>query len=174
MNTASLLRRARASTRTPDLQPLPPRGRLLLADDLASLRESLRRLLAREGYQVVGVDRAEAVLEAVAREPFDALLLDLSMPGLGGWEALRRLADAHPELPVIVITAHSNQRAWVEPLGAMALLEKPLDIPQLLAVVNEAVGRRHACESLGARPRRFTHTPAQESVASAHGRGINE
>lgn len=174
MNTASLLRRARPGNRPSDPLPLPPRGRLLLADDLASLRESLRRLLEREGYQVVAVERAEAVLRAVAEEPFDALLLDLSMPGLGGWEVLRRLSDSHPDLPVIVITAHANQRSWVEPLGAMALLEKPLDIPQFLGVINEAVGHRHAGASLGTRPRRFTHAPAQDAFLAALGRGINE
>jgi DNA-binding NtrC family response regulator len=59
------------------------------------------------------------------------------MPELNGWEALKRIVALKPRLPVIIITAHSDQQSWVEPSGAWALLEKPLDIPLLLSTVRE-------------------------------------
>lgn len=121
---------------------LTPVKRLLLADDQQSIRESLGRLLRKQGYEVT---TAETGAEAVARslaERFHLVLLDLSMPGMNGWEALKRIAEARPELPIVIITAHSHQRAWVEPSGAWALLEKPLDVSLLMNTIRALTGER--------------------------------
>lgn len=111
--------------------------RILLADDLPSIRDSLSRLLLRQGYNVTLAENGREAVERLASEHFDLMLLDLSMPELDGWEAVKRIAALKPELPVVVITAHSDQRRWVEPSGAWALLEKPLDIPLLLATMHD-------------------------------------
>jgi CheY-like chemotaxis protein len=111
------------------------RSRLLLADDSPQIRESLSKVLRQAGYFVVPVAHGGQVLDRVLTERFDVLLLDLNMAGMDGWETLERLALFKPELPVIIITAHSGQRDWAEAEGARALLEKPLDIPELLGTI---------------------------------------
>lgn len=139
--------------------------RLLLADDQQSIRDSLGRLLRKQGYEV---STAETGAEAVSRslgERFDLVLLDLSMPGMNGWEALRRIAEARPELPIVIITAHSHQRAWVEPSGAWALLEKPLEVSLLLNTIRSLTGE-HAHPSL---PRsKARSTPFEHHLARPH------
>ena len=161
------------SPRLPESAPAPAgRKRLLLADDLASIRESLGRLLWREGYEVALASTGVELLQRVSAEEFDLVLLDLSMPELNGWEALKRLADLRPALPVIVITAHPHQREWVEPSGACALLEKPFEIDLLLEVIRE-VTDAHAGNSRW----RFRHLPStgHDQIAGLlPGFGINE
>ena len=98
------------------------RKRLLLADDLPFIRDSLSRLLRRQGYHVALAENGREAIQRVATERFDLVLLDLSMPEMNGWEALKRIAELKPELPVVIMTAHSHQRPWVEPTGAWALL----------------------------------------------------
>ncbi len=155
-------------------EALTPVKRLLLADDQQSIRDSLGRLLRKQGYEV---STAETGAEAVSRsieERFDLVLLDLSMPGMNGWEALRRIAEARPELPIVIITAHSHQRAWVEPSGAWALLEKPLDVSLLLNTIRSLTEERPCSSpSLSKAPRtRFTHHLARprpdQIIAHAH------
>jgi CheY-like chemotaxis protein len=117
------------------------RKRLLLADDQPSIRDSLSRLLRRQGYNVILAENGREAVERVAGERFDLVLLDLSMPEMNGWEALKRIAALKPGLPVVIMTAHSHQRPWVEPTGAWSLLEKPIDIPLLLSTIQELTAR---------------------------------
>ena len=155
------------------------RPRLLLADDLPSIRDSLSRLLRRQGYHVALAANGREAIERAGSEHFDLVLLDLSMPELNGWDALKRIAELKPGLPVIIMTAHPHQRPWVEPSGAWALLEKPLDIPLLLATIHELTeqAKAHRLDTNMGRRTSFKHFPA-----SSHNRfsgllakaGINE
>jgi CheY-like chemotaxis protein len=111
------------------------RKRLLIADDLRSLRESLQRLLTLAGYDVTLAANGREAMEQITREWFDVVLLDLTMPELDGWEALKRIKALRPSLPVIVMTAHPHQQDWVKPSGAAALFEKPLEIEVLLSTI---------------------------------------
>jgi CheY-like chemotaxis protein len=157
-------------------QPVRLSPRLLLADDLPSIRESLGRLLRREGYRVAEAVNGRDAIDRAIGEHFDLVLLDLSMPETDGWAALERVAALKPELPVIIITAHPHQRAWVEPSGARALLEKPLDIPLLLSTVRELTG--HDARAGGSRGSvRFRHrAPAMPAAFSGlpFRSGLNE
>lgn len=150
------------------------RKRLLLADDLPSIRDSLGRLLRRQGYEVVLARNGHEAVERVASESFDLVLLDLSMPGMDGWQALSRVAALKPGLPAVVITAHSHQRPWVEPAGAWALLEKPLDIPLLLAVVAELLGRSAHHQRVAGEARFRHYGPNQNFPGLLARSGINE
>lgn len=135
------------------------RKRVLLADDQPTIRDSLSRLLRRQGYNVVLAENGREALERAKHETFDLVLLDLSMPEMNGWEALKRLAALKPELPVVIITAHPHQRPWVEPTGAWALLEKPIEIPLLLSTIHgltEQAAHSGPTNEAGARPR-FKH-----------------
>src|SRR5262245_47624820 len=85
------------------------RSRILLADDEASVRESLARVLKTEDYEVVlARDGRDAVSKFLAA-PCDLVLMDLNMPQLDGWEALEWITKMHPMVPVILITARPNQ-----------------------------------------------------------------
>ena len=157
----------------------PASQRLLLADDLRSIRDSLGRLLSRQGYSVALAENGREAVERAAAEHFDLLLLDLSMPELNGWEALKRISALKPGLPVVIVTAHSQQRPWVEPSGAWALLEKPLDIPLLLGTIRELTGNfsvPRGSDRADRKPR-FSHYPpaAANKVAGVLAKaGLNE
>ena len=155
-STALQLRR----TAMPDEQPA--RKRLLLVDDLPSIRDSLSRLLRRQGYHVALAENGREAIERVSAERFDLVLLDLSMPELNGWEALKRIVALKPGLPVVITTAHPHQRSWVEPSGAWALLEKPLEIPLLLGTIRELTHEPHRSR-LASGQARFNHYPSAKS-----------
>jgi len=111
-----------------------------VVDDERSFRDSLGRLLRREGYHVALAENGREAVERSCADRFDLVLLDLSMPEMNGWEALKEIATAQPLLPVIITTAHQHQRDWIEPDGAWVLMEKPLNIPLLLATIREMSG----------------------------------
>ena len=109
--------------------------KILLADDDAAVREMLGRVLEMEGYEV---DLARTGREAMAKflaRPADLILLDLNMPEGDGWEAHNLMNCAHPLVPVIVITARSQQYHHAADLGIDGLMEKPLNLPLLLATI---------------------------------------
>lgn len=114
--------------------------RILLADDSPQIRESLGKLLRQAGYHVTPVARGASALDRAAGEDFDLLVLDLNMPGLGGWQAMDHLSRLKPELPVILITALPKPREWAR-AGSQALMEKPLDPPLLLRTISEFTSR---------------------------------
>jgi CheY-like chemotaxis protein len=154
------------------------RKRLLLADDQPTIRDSLSRLLRRQGYNVVLAENGREAVERAGHESFDLVLLDLSMPEMNGWEALKRLAALKPGLPVVIITAHPHQRPWVEPTGAWALLEKPIEIPLLLSTIHGLTEQAaHSCPAneAGSRPRFKHYVSRPPNLSGLLSRsGINE
>ncbi|MFZ4650529.1 MAG: response regulator transcription factor [Rubrivivax sp.] len=84
--------------------------RLLLVDDHAMVREGLRRVLSGPGpgWTISECGSAEEALQRLQREPFDLVITDLSMPGLGGLALLQQLQQAHPGLPVLVLSMHAE------------------------------------------------------------------
>ena len=77
---------------------------ILIVDDEGNLRRMLRALLEGEGYSVREAESAEEGLEEVKRDPPEAILLDLALPGLSGLEALPLLADLAPGIPVVMMS----------------------------------------------------------------------
>jgi len=135
--------RSRRQTPTPN-EPTPaaervaaPRvqKRILLVDDDPGIRASLGAVLQQEGYCVWSAANGEQALELAAADPFDLTVLDLNMPVKGGWETFERLSWEHPLMPIVLITARSNQLFTALGAGVGALLEKPLEIPQFLQTV---------------------------------------
>jgi CheY-like chemotaxis protein len=110
--------------------------RILVVDDDTSVREMVSRVLVGEGYLVRGASNGAEALEIAAANQIDLVLLDLNMPGQSGWETFERLTTDHPLLSVIIITGRSNQVFTALGAGVGALLEKPLDFPQLLQSVS--------------------------------------
>ena len=122
--------------------------KILVVDDERAVRESLRRALELEGYEIELADDGIAALEALEAngEP-DAMILDVLMPGVDGLEVCRRLRDSGSKLPVLMLTARAEVESRVEGLdaGADDYVTKPFALDELLARVR-ALLRRTADE----------------------------
>ncbi|MGO2131823.1 MAG: nitrogen regulation protein NR(I) [Halomonas sp.] len=121
-------------------------ARVLVVDDDRTIRWVLERALDKPDLNVECVDRAEAALTRLLTDPPDVLLTDIRMPGINGLDLLARVREAQPELPVIVMTAHSDLDSAVASYqgGAFEYLPKPFDVDDALALVRRAVA--HARE----------------------------
>jgi DNA-binding response OmpR family regulator len=117
----------------------PGKKRILLVDDDGSVREMIGRVLAAEGYLVLSASNGAEALGIAAANRIDLVLLDLNMPGQGGWDTFEKLTSNHPLLAVIIITARPNQLFTALGAGVGALLEKPLDFPKLLETVRAVI-----------------------------------
>jgi len=115
--------------------------RLLIADDHALFRDSLRSLLEVHGHEVVAEaeDGEEAVRRAVAEAP-DVALMDLAMPGMGGLEATRRIVAEQPATKVVVLTASTDDEDLFEALkaGAVGYVMKNLQGETFLGLLEDA------------------------------------
>jgi two-component system response regulator MprA len=109
--------------------------RVLVVDDDAAISESLDRALSREGYVVSLAPDGQTALDAVAKEPPDAMILDVSMPVLDGLSVCRRLRSNGNRVPILVLTARHSLGDRVAGLdaGADDYLVKPFDLEELLA-----------------------------------------
>ena len=120
--------------------------RILLADDHALFRDGVASLLAAWGHEVVGAaaDGEEAIVLADALRP-DLLLMDVRMPGIGGVEATRRLADALPGMPIVMLTVSEDEADLFAAIkaGARGYLLKNLEAAQLRSMI-DAVSRGEA------------------------------
>jgi len=115
------------------------RRRILVVDDELGVRESLR-LVLRERYDVVLAEAGEEALRRIAGESFDAVLLDVVMPGLDGLTVLERIKGQRPEMPVVIVTATRTVKTAVTAikLGAFDYIEKPFDLDELRIVLANA------------------------------------
>jgi len=109
--------------------------RVLVVDDDRSVRESLRRSLQFNGYEVATAADGLEALETIAKQRFDIIVLDVMMPRLDGLETCRRLRALGEEVPIIVLTARDAVSDRVSGLdaGADDYLPKPFALEELLA-----------------------------------------
>src|SRR5947209_18388472 len=126
---------------------MPAHGpKILIVDDEASIRQSLRGALTDENYDCTAVSTGQACLEELARESYEAVLLDIWMPGIDGLETLSRIQDLPPDTrpAVIMISGHGNIETAVKAtkLGAFDFVEKPLTIDRVSLVLKNAVKQR--------------------------------
>ena len=121
--------------------------RLLVVDDEAKMQRILEIMLRKLGHEVVCADNGIAALQALQAAPFDLVLSDLRMPGMGGMELLRTLRANGNDVPVIIITAYGTIESAVDAmkLGASEYLVRPFDVDALELIVNRilALGRVH-------------------------------
>src|SRR5271167_1694269 len=117
-------------------QPL----RVWLVDDDASIRWVLERALRNAGMQPKAYDAAESALTALRVDEPDVLITDVRMSGQSGLDLLRKAHDLHPDLPVIVMTAHSDLGSAVSAYGSGAFeyLAKPFDVDNAIDLVRRA------------------------------------
>ena len=118
-------------------------AKILIVDDSVFQRRALAKLLKETGYGVVEAENGRVALEKVVSERPDALILDLIMPELNGFEALETLRKDGIQVPVFIFTADIQQttRQKCLELGATAFLNKPLNREELRGVLLHFVGR---------------------------------
>jgi diguanylate cyclase (GGDEF)-like protein len=128
------------------------RPRLLIVDDISDNRTVLTRWFQRRGFDVVEAESGLAAIELLTGEPFDLVLLDVMMPGIDGFETLKRIRQERSAsaLPVIMVTSKSESENIVDALelGANDYVTKPVDFAVALARVNAQIGRKRAEQQL--------------------------
>ena len=119
-------------------------GKIIILDDEAELRALLQRYLGSNGLTVRSVENAEQLDRLLAREPFDALILDLMMPGEDGLSVCRRLRVRGETLPILMLTAKGDpvDRIVGLEMGADDYLPKPFDPRELLARLHAMLRRQ--------------------------------
>lgn len=136
--------------------------RVLLVDDEKEFVEALSERLTVRGYDVTTSLSGEDAVESVTRFNFDAVILDVSMPGISGVEALRQIKRIKPLTEVIMLTGHATVDTAIEgmKLGALDYLIKPCETEDLLAKIDMAHRRKAEHEE------RIRAAKVQEIVSS--------
>jgi len=116
------------------------RANVLLVDDEEKFLEVLSQRLSTRGVHAETSTSGEEALVKIKNRAFDAIVLDLMMPGIGGIETLKRIRKENPELQIIMLTGRGTVDKAVEAMkeGAIEFIEKPADINQLMEKIGEA------------------------------------
>lgn len=118
--------------------------RVLIVDDEKDFSAALSERMSSRGLAVQTADNGPDALRQLETGDFDAIVLDLVMPGMDGIETLKTIRQKHPELQVILLTGHASLEKGLESikLGALDFLEKPADFSALLKKIGEAKAKR--------------------------------
>jgi two-component system, NtrC family, nitrogen regulation response regulator GlnG len=149
-----------------------------IVDDDRSIRWVLEKALAGAGINPSCFADAESLARRLVRETPDAIISDIRMPGIDGLQLLARIRASHPDLPVIITTAHSDLDSAVASYqgGAFEYLPKPFDIDEVVSVTKRALAhnRSHASavngESIAETTEIIGEAPAMQEVFRAIGR----
>ncbi len=123
--------------------PMVNMGRILVADDDETFRQSTAELLRREGYRCDCTSGAESALEKLRTTSYDLLIADIKMPGKSGLDLVAELPRIAFDIPAIVVTGYPSldSAVWSVGMDVAAYLVKPLDFEQLLRHVRETMGK---------------------------------
>src|ERR1700678_1822071 len=121
-------------------------GSLLLVEDDEAVRQSLRNTLEAVGFCLGEASSGHEALLVAQHHPFETILLDVNMPGIGGMETCRRIRQLYPLLPILVLTVRDEEKDKVEALdaGADDYITKPFQFLELTARVRSAIRRFRA------------------------------
>jgi two-component system, OmpR family, KDP operon response regulator KdpE len=119
------------------------RTKVLVVEDDAGIRQSLFETLGALGFVIGEASTGEEALSRLRMVDYDVVLLDINMPGIGGMETCRRIAQHYPGLPIIVLTVRDEELDKVDALdaGADDYVTKPFQIRELTARLRSAVRR---------------------------------
>ena len=117
---------------------------VLLVDDEEQFLQVLSERLTNRGLHVSSVTSGEEAVAMVENKNFDAVVVDLAMPGIDGIETTKKIKEKRPDLEIIILTGHATVKAGIEAmkLGAEDFLEKPVDLNILLERIREAKQKR--------------------------------
>ncbi len=121
--------------------PNPPKGKVLIVDDAPDTLDIIQKLLSFEGYEVILAATGEDGVKKVEEEKPDVVLMDISLPGINGTEALKRIRTINPIQSVIMLTAFATVENAIQALkeGASDFVKKPFENEHLIHIVNQAV-----------------------------------
>ncbi|MEK9749447.1 MAG: nitrogen regulation protein NR(I) [Pseudomonadales bacterium] len=153
-------------------------SRVWVADDEKSIRWVLDKALSKEGIDVTCFESAEALLTGMHSDKPDVIVSDIRMEGLDGLELLSQLRESHPELPVIIMTAHSDLDSAVASIqgGAFEYIPKPFEVDEAVSIVKRALIEHSRSQETSAPPIEQPPTeiigkaPAMQEVFRAIGR----
>lgn len=120
--------------------------KVLIVDDEAEFASTLAERLALRNYEVNAVNRSDDAIKTIRDHPPDVVLLDLRMPGIGGFEVLRTIKEFDPTIEVILLTGQPKSEGTEEgiPTGLFDYVVKPVDITELITKINNAYQKRTA------------------------------
>src|SRR5689334_13184383 len=156
-----------------------PKSRILVIDDEAPIRDSLKMTLEYEGYEFIGAATGQEGLALAEREAPDLVLLDVKMPGMDGIEVLERLRNMNDALPVVVVSGHGTISTAVEATkkGAFDFIEKPFPSERILVSLRNALDQRRLRDenrtlkrAVEIRHQMVGDSPALKQVMTAVGR----
>lgn len=118
-------------------------AKILIVEDNEMNRDMLSRRLGRKGFDVVIAENGSTGIEMAASETPDLILMDMSLPGIDGWEATRQIkaTEATADIPIIALTAHAmeSDRDKAFEAGCDDYDTKPVELPRLLEKINKLV-----------------------------------
>ena len=115
--------------------------KILLVDDEEEFVTTLAERLELRGLQARAALNGEAALQMIEADTPEIVILDVMMPGIGGFEVLRQIKAQHPQLPVILLTGRGSTKEGIKGMqqGAFDYLMKPLNIEELIKKIQEAI-----------------------------------
>ncbi|MEH0667585.1 nitrogen regulation protein NR(I) [Vibrio scophthalmi] len=139
------------------------KGYVWVVDDDSSIRWVMEKTLSSANIKCETFADAESVLMALERESPDVLVSDIRMPGIDGIQLLKQVHEASPDLPVIIMTAHSDLDAAVNAYqkGAFEYLPKPFDVDETLTLVERAITHSHEQKREHATADHDTYSPPE-------------
>jgi len=116
-------------------------SRILVVDDERSILSAFDEILGSGGHEVITIDRPQVALQRLETEEFELVIMDICMPGMNGLDALRRIKDTQPRLPVIIITGQGTMETAIEATkrGAFDYQLKPLRPAEMLRIIEKAL-----------------------------------
>lgn len=118
---------------------------ILVIDDEAPIRETLKEILEYEQFEVSLADNGEKAWQLVQKNDYDVILCDVKMPGIDGMELLEKVQALKPEIPMVMISGHGNVEMAIESTkkGAYDFITKPPDLNRLLITLRNAIDRNN-------------------------------
>ncbi len=115
---------------------------ILVVDDDSSLRTLFEAILGNYGYTSESTDNGREALSKLARETYDAVLLDYSLPDITGLAVLQHIQQVYPSVPVVILTGHTDEQVAERAIaaGARACLYKPFDCVEIEKVLKDLLG----------------------------------
>jgi two-component system nitrogen regulation response regulator GlnG len=155
-------------------------NKVWIIDDDRSIRWVLEKALEQDNIESQSFENGDKVLSALNREVPDAIISDVRMPGIDGLELLQQIHAVHPDIPVIIMTAHSDLDSAVNSYqkGAFEYLPKPFDVDEAVNLIKRAINHKHENTTNKAKEpaEQYQHTeiigeaPAMQEVFRAIGR----
>jgi two-component system KDP operon response regulator KdpE len=126
--------------------------RILAVDDEPPIRRFLRTSLSAQGYTVLEAEDGQGALDLLRRNAVDLVVLDLGLPGMDGFEVIRRVRETGSSVPIIVLSVRTDEAGKVRALdlGADDYISKPFGVDELLARIRAAL--RHRLQQEGEKP----------------------